>query len=366
VVEPEVVDQVDEDLTVAGVVTASGDAERAPLVAKRSNFISHELRRQGVVFIRPRTTALQDEIRNHPMEGEPVVAPFLREGGEGGDAGRSLFGKQLEGEGADVLHRDDRRGAFERTKRRFGGEGFRDVARGARFCLFAGSVGQHSGRRGCDRGIPIGKQRPKLLDDGQIAGDSQQFNQPNPGVASCGATRPRESQDCFQNPWSKGPQLGSPLQHGGSVQQQARVIARKCSGRLGHRGHGGAGHVRVHIAGETSERRFIVHQPGRPSRVDTRLPDGVGGKHRETPTSGFRRHLRERQEGAGANPPVLPPVGQRFEGRTLTLERAQGIDCGEHDMAVQILNRGQRSGAVRGEADGLETDHGRRIVQPLL
>src|SRR5207244_3825486 len=72
VIEPRVVDEIDEDLRVAGVAPARRDADRAAHVRPRSDFVAHE---RGVadVLVRAGTPALNDEVRHDPVKRQTVV-----------------------------------------------------------------------------------------------------------------------------------------------------------------------------------------------------------------------------------------------------------------------------------------------------
>src|SRR5437764_4429267 len=76
VIETGIVDEIDENLAVAGVAPASGDADRAAHVWPRSDFIAH-VGRIAHVLVRAWAAALDDEVRHDTMEAQPVVIAGL-------------------------------------------------------------------------------------------------------------------------------------------------------------------------------------------------------------------------------------------------------------------------------------------------
>ena len=70
-VEAGIVDEVDEDLRVAGVGAARRDADRAADV-HAADFVPHE-RAVAAVLVRARAAALDDEVRHDAVEREVVV-----------------------------------------------------------------------------------------------------------------------------------------------------------------------------------------------------------------------------------------------------------------------------------------------------
>src|SRR6185295_16761186 len=67
VVEARVVDQVDEDLRVAGVVSARRDADRAADVRPRADLVAHEAR-VADVLVGAGAAALNHEVGNDAVE----------------------------------------------------------------------------------------------------------------------------------------------------------------------------------------------------------------------------------------------------------------------------------------------------------
>ena len=76
VVEARVVEQVDEELRVAGVAAARRQADGPARVPTQPELVAHERAVAGVL-VRSGTAALQDEAGSHAPEAEPVVIPLL-------------------------------------------------------------------------------------------------------------------------------------------------------------------------------------------------------------------------------------------------------------------------------------------------
>ena len=109
VVEPRVVDEIDEDLRVARVVSPRRDADRAAHVRPQSDFIAHEAR-VADVLVGAGAAPLDHEVRHDPVEREPVIVPGLREMREAEDRGRRLRREQRQLERADAANGDARSG----------------------------------------------------------------------------------------------------------------------------------------------------------------------------------------------------------------------------------------------------------------
>src|SRR5687768_17334242 len=95
VVEAKVVDQIDEDLRIARVAPAGRDAERAASMRAQAKLVAHESVMPDVL-VRPRTPALDHEIRRDPVEREVVVEATARQRHEARDRGRSIVSEQPE------------------------------------------------------------------------------------------------------------------------------------------------------------------------------------------------------------------------------------------------------------------------------
>src|SRR2546421_7039834 len=115
VVEARVVDEIDEDLRVTGVVPARRDADRAAHVRPQPDLVAHE-RRIADVFVRAGAAALDDEVRHDAMERQSVVVALLREPREPRDGHRRFSREQHELEGPNAAHRYARPGAGKSPK----------------------------------------------------------------------------------------------------------------------------------------------------------------------------------------------------------------------------------------------------------
>ena len=72
VIETRIVDEIDEDLRVAGVVAARRDADGAAHMRPRADLVAHEAR-VADVLVRAGTAALNHEVRDDAVEREAVV-----------------------------------------------------------------------------------------------------------------------------------------------------------------------------------------------------------------------------------------------------------------------------------------------------
>ena len=85
VVEERIVHEVDEDLRVAGVAAAGGDADACRACASRGR-PRRACRAVAGVFVRPGAAALDDDVGHDAVERQAVVVPGARE------RGRSAYG----------------------------------------------------------------------------------------------------------------------------------------------------------------------------------------------------------------------------------------------------------------------------------
>src|SRR5262252_6340029 len=80
-IQTRVVHQVDEELRVAGIAAARGNADSAANVRPAPELVEHE---GGVadVLVRAGTAALDHEVRDHSVKRQPIVVAGLGEPGE--------------------------------------------------------------------------------------------------------------------------------------------------------------------------------------------------------------------------------------------------------------------------------------------
>ena len=110
VVQPRVVDEVDEDLGVAGVPATGRDAQRASTV-RASQLVAHE-RAVADILVGARTAALDDEVRLDAMERQAVVIVCSRQPDEPRVRERRKLAVEDDVEPAAVVQMNDRLHAF--------------------------------------------------------------------------------------------------------------------------------------------------------------------------------------------------------------------------------------------------------------
>src|SRR5262249_29196765 len=103
-IEARVVDQIDEDLRIARIVAARGDADGAADGRSRADFVPHE-RRVADVFVRAGAAALNDEVRHDAVKREAVVVAGFGEPREPQHGRGRLRREQRKLERADAADR---------------------------------------------------------------------------------------------------------------------------------------------------------------------------------------------------------------------------------------------------------------------
>ena len=123
VIEPGIIDQVDEELRVARIAPARGQADGPARVRPPAHFVVHEAM-SADVLVRAWAAALHDEVGHDPVKREAIVVARLRQLGKPEHRERRLIGQEREVDRAGVPDHDAGAGRDEpppAVERQYGG-----------------------------------------------------------------------------------------------------------------------------------------------------------------------------------------------------------------------------------------------------